>query len=107
MSQTIPPITEAWVDAHIRPQFSRTSLRQEIYLANHSLGRPLDVMQTDVAEALNADELILLKARPTPAADDDFATLAASGYVDEYFPTIAPRLKCVRFVRLENSARKD
>ncbi len=54
MSQPLPPITEAWVDANIRPQFSKTSLRQEIYLANHSLGRPLDVMQHDVAEALNA-----------------------------------------------------
>lgn len=59
-----------------------------------------DSIAARVAEVLGADELVLLKARPAPAAADDFAALAEHGYVDEYFPTIAPRLKRVTFARL-------
>lgn len=59
-----------------------------------------DSIAARVAEVLNADELVLLKARAAPAGEDDFAALADSGYVDEYFPTIAPRLKRVTFARL-------
>jgi kynureninase len=36
---------------HIAPLFSRVLSNQAIYLANHSLGRPLNVMAEDVAEA--------------------------------------------------------
>lgn len=48
------PLSEAGLRAHIRPLFSRVLLRREIYLANHSLGRPLDMMADDVARALDA-----------------------------------------------------
>ena len=42
--------------AHIAPLFARVldAQRGQIYLANHSLGRPLDVMDGDVREALAA-----------------------------------------------------
>ncbi len=44
------PLTEAGVREWIRPLFSRVLAREEVYLANHSLGRPLDQMAADVAE---------------------------------------------------------
>jgi kynureninase len=36
---------------HVAPLFSRVLARNSIYLANHSLGRPLDAMADDIAEA--------------------------------------------------------
>ena len=50
------PLTEDGVRAHIAPLFSRVlaANRERIYLANHSLGRPLDAMTDDVQEALAA-----------------------------------------------------
>lgn len=47
-------LTEASLQQHIAPLFSRVSLRSEIYLANHSLGRPMDLLADDVREALDA-----------------------------------------------------
>ncbi|MEP6996809.1 MAG: aminotransferase class V-fold PLP-dependent enzyme [Betaproteobacteria bacterium] len=48
------PLTEEGVARHIAPLFSRVLSGPErpIYLANHSLGRPLDATAADVAEAL-------------------------------------------------------
>lgn len=48
------PFTEAGLRAHIFPLFSRVLGRSGIYLANHSLGRPLDQMSRDVQAALDA-----------------------------------------------------
>lgn len=48
------PLTEAGLQAHIFPLFSRVLGRKEIYLANHSLGRPLDRMAQDVNAAMAA-----------------------------------------------------
>ena len=45
------PLQEAAIQRHIAPLFSRVLLSDRIYLANHSLGRPLDAMADDVAEA--------------------------------------------------------
>jgi kynureninase len=39
------------IQQHIAPLFSRVLASNTIYLANHSLGRPLDAMADDVAEA--------------------------------------------------------
>jgi kynureninase len=39
---------------HIAPLFSRVLSSKFLYLANHSLGRPLDAMADDVAEAISA-----------------------------------------------------
>ncbi len=48
------PLTEAGIRARILPLFSRVlaANRGRVYLANHSLGRPLDATEDDVREAL-------------------------------------------------------
>ncbi|MFO1325064.1 MAG: aminotransferase class V-fold PLP-dependent enzyme [Burkholderiales bacterium] len=50
------PLTEAGLQAHVAPLFSRVraAWRDRIYLANHSLGRPLDATDDDVREGLSA-----------------------------------------------------
>jgi len=50
------PLTESGLRAHIAPLFSRALAASagRIYLANHSLGRPLDVTAADVREGLDA-----------------------------------------------------
>ncbi len=52
------PLTEAGLKEHVWPLFSRAiagdKARNEIYLANHSLGRPLDQMALDVNEGIEA-----------------------------------------------------
>ncbi|HEX3472231.1 MAG TPA: aminotransferase class V-fold PLP-dependent enzyme, partial [Silvibacterium sp.] len=45
------PLREAFIQRHIAPLFSRVLSGDRIYLANHSLGRPLDAMADDIAEA--------------------------------------------------------
>jgi kynureninase len=47
-------LDEAWLRANIWPRFSRVLQGKEIYLANHSLGRPPDRMADDVRAALDA-----------------------------------------------------
>src|SRR5256885_631205 len=49
-----PPLNEAWLKQHVWPRFSRVLQRNEIYLANHSLGRPPDRVAEDVQAALDA-----------------------------------------------------
>jgi kynureninase len=44
------PLTEESVQQYIAPLFSRVLAGDRIYLANHSLGRPLDAMAEDVRE---------------------------------------------------------
>src|SRR4051794_3293708 len=47
------PLTERGPQRHVAPLFSRTlAARDRVYLANHSLGRPLDAVADDVSEAL-------------------------------------------------------
>ena len=48
------PLREEAIRTHIFPLFSRILKRPGIYLANHSLGRPLDQMSSDVQAALDA-----------------------------------------------------
>ena len=45
------PLRESSIREHLAPLFSRVLLNDGIYLANHSLGRPLNRMSEDVAEA--------------------------------------------------------
>jgi kynureninase len=46
------PLCEEAVQQHIAPLFSRTLANDSIYLANHSLGRPLDQMAEDIREGV-------------------------------------------------------
>lgn len=46
------PLTEDGLRTHIFPLFSHTIARPGIYLANHSLGRPLNQTQDDVRECI-------------------------------------------------------
>ena len=48
------PLNENWLRKAIWPRFSRALAREEIYMANHSLGRPPDRMAEDVKAALDA-----------------------------------------------------
>jgi kynureninase len=50
------PLTEDIVRAQVAPLFSRVQAahRERVYLANHSLGRPLDATSDDVSEGLGA-----------------------------------------------------
>ena len=50
------PLTEAALQRHVAPLFSRvrTAFRDRVYLANHSLGRPLDAVDDDVREGIAA-----------------------------------------------------
>ena len=45
------PLHEEAIAQHIAPLFSRVLASERIYLENHSLGRPLDQMADDIAEA--------------------------------------------------------
>lgn len=45
------PLNEEVIAEHIAPLFSRVLASERIYLENHSLGRPLDAMADDLAEA--------------------------------------------------------
>lgn len=45
-------LSEADLIVHVHPLFTRVLARDEIYLANHSLGRPLDMTAHDVQEAM-------------------------------------------------------
>ncbi|MBK7405740.1 MAG: aminotransferase class V-fold PLP-dependent enzyme [Phycisphaerales bacterium] len=47
------PLTEEGLRRHIHPLFSRVLRREEIYLANHSLGRPLDATADDLQLAMD------------------------------------------------------
>jgi kynureninase len=49
-----PKLDEAWLKGSIWPRFKRTLERPEIYLANHSLGRPPDRTAEDLRSAIDA-----------------------------------------------------
>lgn len=49
-----PKLDEAWLKAGIWPRFSRVLARKELYLANHSLGRPPDRAAEDLRAAIYA-----------------------------------------------------
>jgi kynureninase len=48
-----PSLDEAFLAREVRPRFSKVLSRGEIYLANHSLGRPPDRVAEDVQAALD------------------------------------------------------
>jgi kynureninase len=52
--KSAPAFSEAWLKTQVWPRFARVLAREEVYLANHSLGRPPDRMAGDVQQALDA-----------------------------------------------------
>ncbi|MGB8990088.1 MAG: aminotransferase class V-fold PLP-dependent enzyme, partial [Candidatus Sulfotelmatobacter sp.] len=59
LQQALSKVGGGWLEQdpiqqHIAPLFSRVLSNDTLYLANHSLGRPLDAMADDVAEATAA-----------------------------------------------------
>src|SRR5512145_709289 len=49
-----PRLDEPWLARHVWPRFSRVLERKELYLANHSLGRPPDRAAEDLCAATDA-----------------------------------------------------
>jgi len=49
-----PRLDEPWLARHVWPRFSRVRERKELYLANHSLGRPPDRAAEDLRAAIDA-----------------------------------------------------
>src|SRR3954465_1536555 len=49
-----PKVEEVWLARHVWPLFSRVLARKELYLANHSLGRPPDHAADDLRAATDA-----------------------------------------------------
>lgn len=83
------PLTEEAIQRHIAPLFSRVLGGERVYLANHSLGRPLDVMAEDVAEAVS-----LWYSKLGDALDE--WTEAIQGFRERIAKLIhAPRVDCV------------
>jgi aspartokinase-like uncharacterized kinase len=63
----------------------------------HNWTATTDSLAARLAEVIGADELALLKSVPPPKAIVSLDELAACGYVDKHFPTIAARLRRVSF----------
>lgn len=61
-----------------------------------------DSVAARLAEVAHADELVLLKSRLPETAS--IAAESAAGYVDEFFPSIAGKLRRVRCVNLSDDA---
>ena len=83
------PLTEQVVQLYIAPLFSRVLAREKIYLANHSLGRPLDVMAEDVREATTLWETKLGHAWDEWLAEQDAFRSRIAKLIG------APRMDCV------------
>src|SRR3954466_200532 len=49
-----PKLDEGWLARHVRPRFSRGLARKELYVGNHSLGRPPDRAAEDLRAAIDA-----------------------------------------------------
>jgi kynureninase len=83
------PLTEQSVQQHIAPLFSRVLASDRVYLANHSLGRPLDAMTEDLREATSLWE--------TKLGDAWDAWLAEQGAFRARVAQLihAPRVDCI------------
>ncbi|QNI34465.1 aminotransferase class V-fold PLP-dependent enzyme [Alloacidobacterium dinghuense] len=83
------PLSEETVQRHIAPLFSRVLANDRVYLANHSLGRPLDKMAEDVREGITLWETKLGDAWDEWLAEQD----AFRGRIAKLIG--APRVDCV------------
>jgi kynureninase len=85
------PLTESGIRQHVAPLFSRVldANRNRVYLANHSLGRPLDATADDLAQAVG-----LWQSKLGDAWDDWLAEIGAyRGRLAQLLG--APRADCV------------
>jgi aspartokinase-like uncharacterized kinase len=86
--------------------------REEPHLPGRSLPSSWDVTSDSIAARLaivtGADELVLLKSVPPPDSDlqppSSLRQLAASGYVDRFFPELAAQVPRIRLVDLRGTA---
>ena len=83
------PLTEESVEQHIAPLFSRVLDSDRIYLANHSLGRPLDAMAEDVREAISLCETRLGDAWDTWLTEQENFRARVAQLIH------APRVDCI------------
>jgi kynureninase len=82
------PLTES-VQQHIAPLFSRVLASDRVYLANHSLGRPLDAMAEDVRVATSLWETRLGDAWDAWLAEQEAFRTRVAQLIH------APRVDCV------------
>lgn len=116
-------VCESLAELHVRVVAARKSNTGEVivfgaedFLRSEEPGLPpmpvphrwsvtTDSLAGRIAEVIRADELVLLKsALPPQDQPENWPALAAAGYVDEYFPTIAARLPRVRCDIVETTA---
>ena len=83
------PLTEKSVQQYIAPLFSRALAGERIYLANHSLGRPLDAMAEDVREATSLWETKLGDAWDAWLAEQEAFRARVAQLIH------APRVDCI------------
>jgi kynureninase len=83
------PLTEESVQQHIAPLFSRVLASDRVYLANHSLGRPLDAMAEDVREATSLWETKLGDAWDAWLAEQEAFRARIAQLIH------APRVDCI------------
>jgi kynureninase len=83
------PLTEESVQQHIAPLFSRVLASDRVYLANHSLGRPLDAMAEDVRVATSLWETRLGDAWDAWLAEQEAFRTRVAQLIH------APRVDCV------------
>jgi kynureninase len=83
------PLTEDSVRQHIAPLFSRVLTSDRVYLANHSLGRPLDAMAEDVREATSLWETKLGDAWDAWLAEQEAFRARVAQLIH------APRVDCI------------
>jgi kynureninase len=83
------PLTEESVQQHMAPLFSRVLASERIYLANHSLGRPLDAMAEDVREATSLWETKLGDAWDAWLAEQEAFRARVAQLIH------APRVDCI------------
>jgi aspartokinase-like uncharacterized kinase len=72
----------------------------------HAWSVTSDSIAARLADALGAQELVLLKSIDAPARVDA-ASAAAAGLVDDFFPTAAKTLPAVRWVNLRDAAATE
>jgi kynureninase len=83
------PLTEESVQQHIAPLFSRVLTSDRTYLANHSLGRPLDAMAEDVRDATSLWETKLGDAWDAWLAEQQAFRARIAQLIN------APRVDCI------------